>query len=176
MAHVAARGGWPRGESERDHYRQPVRQDDGKRGERGYDAGKKVKGRKRHIAVDTFGWLLAVWVHPANIQDRDGAWVVLSRMKGRFPRLARIWVDGGYAGRLVKAVERGFGWVMEVVTRRPEAEGFEVIAHRWIVERTFAWLGRYRRLSKDYEELAESEETAIQAVMIHLMVRRLQPG
>lgn len=115
-------------------------------------------------------------MHPANIQDRDGAWVVLSRLKDRFPRLEKIWVDGGYAGRLVEAVQRGFGWVLEVVTRRPEAKGFEVIPHRWIVERTFAWLGRYRRLSKDYEELAESEETAIRAIMIHLMVRRLQPG
>src|SRR5262249_29701404 len=120
VASAGAPGCWPRDESERGHYRQPVRQDDRKRGGRGYDTGKKVKGRKRHIAVDPFGRLLAVWVHPANIQDRDGAWVVLLRLKGRFPRLERIWVDGGYAGRLVKAVQRGYGWVMEVVMRRPE--------------------------------------------------------
>ena len=114
-------------------------------------------------------------MHRADIQDRDGAWVVLARLQGRFPRLQKIWADGGYAGRLVKATQRACGWVLEVVKRRPEAKGFEVISHRWIVERTFAWLGRYRRLSKDYEELPESEETAIRVAMIHLMLRRLHP-
>ena len=134
-----------------------------------------MKGRKRHVAVDTLGLLLAVWVHRADIQDRDGAWVVLSRLVGRFPRLQRLWADGSYAGRLVKAAQRTFGWVLEVVKRPAAARGFTVLSHRWIVERTLAWFGGYRRLSKDYEALPESSEALIYAAMIHLMLRRLQP-
>lgn len=142
-------------------------------GVRGYDAGKKVKGRKRHILVDTIGLLLMVVVHAANIQDRDGAKLVLTRVKGRFPRLQLIWADGGYAGQLVDWVKTVCHVMLDIVRRPKGTEGFQVLPRRWVVERTFGWLGRYRRLSKDYEELPETSEAMIYAAMIHLMVRRL---
>lgn len=142
-------------------------------GERGYDAGKKIKGRKRHIVVDTLGLLLMVLVHAADIQDRDGAKLVLAKMRGRFPRLRLIWADGGYAGKLVEWVKSACGWILEIVRRCDDVRGFHVLPHRWIVERTFGWLGRYRRLSKDYEGLPKSSEAMVYAVMLHVMVRRL---
>ena len=142
-------------------------------GERGYDAGKKIKGRKRHIVVDTLGLLLMVLVHAADIQDRDGAKLVLAKMRGRFPRLQLIWADGGYAGKLVEWVKSACGWILEIVRRCDDVRGFHVLPHRWIVERTFGWLGRYRRLSKDYEGLPKSSEAMVYAVMLHVMVRRL---
>lgn len=142
-------------------------------GVRGYDAGKKIKGRKRHILVDTIGLLLMVVVHAANIQDRDGAKLVLTRIEGRFPRLQLIWADGGYAGKLVDWVKSACRLVLDIVKRPKGMEGFQVLPRRWVVERTFGWLGRYRRLSKDYEELPETSEAMIYAAMIHLMVRRL---
>ncbi len=114
-------------------------------------------------------------VHPANIQDRDGAKRVLALLKGRFSRLKLIWADGGYAGQLI-----GWTWtvcrrVLEIVKRSDDVTGFKVLPKRWIVERTFAWFGRYRRLSKDYETLTESSEAVIYLAMIHVMVRRLTP-
>jgi putative transposase len=142
-------------------------------GVRGYDAGKKVNGRKRHILVDTMGLLLMVVVHTANIQDRDGARQVLEKVKGMFSRLSLIWADGGYAGKLVDWVKESCGWVLEIVKRSDDVKGFQVLPHRWVVERTFGWLGRYRRLSKDYEGLPETSEAMIYAAMIRLMVRRL---
>lgn len=142
-------------------------------GERGYDAGKKVNGRKRHILVDTLGLMLMAVVHKASIQDRDGAKSVLEKVKGKFSRLHRIWADGGYAGQLVEWVKEQCGWVLEIVKRSNDVKGFQVLPHRWIVERTFGWLGRYRRLSKDYEGLAETSEAMLYATMTHLMVRRL---
>jgi putative transposase len=142
-------------------------------GIRGYDAGKKVNGRKRHILVDTLGLLLMVVVHAANVQDRDGARLVLERAKGRFPRLQLIWADGGYTGKLVEWVKSVCRWVLEIVKRSDDGKGFQVLPRRWVVERTFGWLGRYRRLSKDYEGLPESSEAMIYIAMIHLMVRRL---
>jgi len=142
-------------------------------GTRGYDAGKKIKGRKRHIAVDTLGLLLMIVVHAAHIQDRDGAKLVFEKMKGRFPRLRLIWADGGYAGKLVEWVHTLCQWVLEIVRRSDDVSGFQVLPHRWIVERTFGWLGRYRRLSKDYEGLPQSSEAMVYATMIHLMLRRL---
>ena len=142
-------------------------------GVRGYDAGKKVKGRKRHILVDTIGLLLMVVVHAANIQDRDGAKLVLTKVKGRFPRLQLIWADGGYAGKLVDWVKTVCHLVLDIVKRPKGMKGFQVLPRRWVVERTFGWLGRYRRLSKDYEELPETSEAMIYAAMIHLMVKRL---
>ena len=118
------------------------------------------------------GLLIAVVVHPANIQDRDGAKLVLEKLKGRCPRLELIWADGGYAGKLVDWA-RGFaGWVIEIV-KRPGQKRFVVLPRRWVVERTFAWLGRYRRLSKDYEGLCETSEALIHLGMIRLMARRL---
>jgi len=142
-------------------------------GVRGYDAGKKVNGRKRHLLVDTLGLVLMVIVHAANIQDRDGARLLLEKVKGRFPRLRLIWADGGYSGKLVDWVKTVFHWVLEIVKRSDDVKGFQVLPHRWVVERTFGWLGRYRRLSKDYEGLPESSEAMIYIAMIHLMVRRL---
>ena len=119
------------------------------------------------------GLLIAVVVHAANIQDRDGAKLLLEKLKGQFSRLKLIWADGGYAGKLIEwAMERG-GWVLEIVKRSDDLSGFKVLPHRWLVERTFGWLGRYRRLSKDYEELTESSEAMIRVAMINLMLHRL---
>jgi len=143
------------------------------KGVRGYDAGKKVKGRKRHILVDTLGLLLMAVVHTANIQDRDGAKLVLEKAKLFFSRLQLIWADGGYAGKLIDWVKCTCNWVLEIVKRDPNAKGFHILPHRWVVERTFGWLDRYRRLSKDYEVLTETSEAMIYAAMSHLMVRRL---
>jgi putative transposase len=142
-------------------------------GVRGYDAGKKVNGRKRHILVDVMGLLLMVVVHAANIQDRDGAMLVLGKAKGKFPRLQLIWVDGGYAGKLIDWTKRLCNWMLEVVKRVDDVKGFQVLPHRWVVERTFGWLNRYRRLSKDYEGLPETSESMIYAAMSHLMLKRL---
>ena len=134
-----------------------------------------MTGRKRHIVVDTMGLLLAVVVHPANVQDRDGAKLVLQTLTGRFPRLQLIWADGGYAGQLIAWVQELGGWLLEIV-KRPDESRFVVLPRRWVVERTFAWLGRHRRLSKDYEALPESSETFILIATIYLMLHRLAPG
>jgi len=142
-------------------------------GVRGYDAAKKVKGRKRHILVDTIGLLLIVVVHTANIQDRDGAKLVLEQVKGTFCRLQLIWADAAYSGQLVDWVKVVCGWMLEIVKRSDDIKGFKVLPHRWVVERTFGWLGRYRRLSKDYEGLTESSQAFIYAAMIYIMIRRL---
>jgi putative transposase len=144
-------------------------------GPRGYDAGKKVNGRKRHIIVDTMGLLLAVVVHAAAIQDRDGAKLVMMRIAGRFPRLKLIWADGGYAGQLIDWVKAFGDWILEIVKRPADQKGFAVLPRRWVVERTFAWLGRCRRLSKDYERRTETSETMALVSMVHLMLRRLAP-
>ena len=137
----------------------------GKGGPRGYDAGNKVAGRKRHIVVDTMGLLLAVVVHAASIQDRDGARLVLAKLLGRFPRLQVIWADAGYAGRLVAWAGATGGWLLTVVRRKPDRHHFEVLPRRWVVERTLAWLSRCRRLSKDYEERTESSEAWVHIAM-----------
>ena len=148
-------------------------------GPKGYDAGKKVKGRKRHLLVDTTGMVLAVAVTPADVQDRDGAKEVLETLKAPFCWVKKVWADGAYAGRLVD-------WVaglrarrpveLEIVKRSDDAEGFEVIPKRWVVERTLGWLNRCRRLSKDYEATIRSAVAMIRLAMIHVMVRRLAPG
>ena len=142
-------------------------------GPRGYDAGKRVNGRKRHIIVDTIGLLLAVVVHAANLQDRDGAKQVFRQLKGKFPRLELIWADGGYSGQLVDWVFQFSKWILAIVNRPKDQKGFVVLPRRWVVERTFAWLGRYRRLSKDYERLTDTSENMIKIAMIHLMLKRL---
>jgi len=143
------------------------------KGERGYDAGKKVKGRKRHILVDTMGLLLTVVVHIASVQDRDGAKNVLQKARQSFWRLQLIWADGGYAGKLVNWAKESCQWILEIVKRNDEVKGFHVLPRRWVVERTFAWIGRYRRLSKDYESLTQTSETMIYAAMVNIMMRRL---
>ncbi len=142
-------------------------------GVRGYDKGKQVKGRKRHILVDTTGLLLLVIVTVASIQDRDGAKLLLARLGGSCKKLRRIWVDGGYRGQLLTWVTDRFHFHLKVVLRPEEQKGFAVLPRRWVVERTFGWLNHYRRLSKDYERLPETSETLIYIAMIRLMVRRL---
>lgn len=142
-------------------------------GPRGYDAGKKINGRKRHILVDTMGLLLMVVVHAASIQDRDGAKLVLDKIAKRLPRLKLIWADGGYAGQLIDWVKATCGWVLEIIKRSDDIKGFKVLPRRWVVERTFGWLGRYRRLSKDYEGLPECSESMVYITMTRVMLRRL---
>jgi putative transposase len=143
-------------------------------GLRGYDAGKKTSGRKRHLVVDTLGLILAVVVHPADWQDYDGACLVLMRLRDRYRRLKVLFGDSIYRRNgLPEWVEDTFGWVLQTVVRPLGVRGFVVLPKRWIVERTFAWLGRYRRQSKDYERTTESAEAMIYISMIHLMSRRL---
>ncbi len=132
-----------------------------------------MKGRKRHIVVDTLGLPLAVVVHPADIQDRDGARLVLTRLLGRFPRLQLIWADGAYGGKLVEWARTVGGWTLELVRRPPQQHTFQVLPRRWVVERTFGWLNLQRRLSKDYEALCETTETWIYIAMTGLTLRRL---
>jgi len=142
-------------------------------GLRGYDAGKKVNGVKRHLLVDTLGLVLAVLITTADIQDRDGARMLLAQVTGQFPRLQKIWADGGYAGTLVDWVKNLYGWVLEIVKRSDSATGFVVLPHRWIVERTLGWLNRSRRLSKNFERLPASSEALIYLAMLPLVTRRL---
>jgi putative transposase len=134
-----------------------------------------VTGRQRHLVVDTLGLLLAVVVHAANLQDRDGANLVLATARARCPRLQLLWADGNYAGQLIDWVREKCGWVREIVKRPAEAKGFQLLPRRWVVERACAWLGRYRRLSKDDEATTASSEAWITIAMIHLMLRRLEP-
>lgn len=143
-------------------------------GERGYDGAKKITGRKRHIAVDTLGLILTVVVHAADWQDHDGACLVLVRLRDRFRRLKVIFADSAYARHaLPEWVQTTFGWILQTVLRPVGVQGFVVLPKRWIVERTFGWLGRYRRHSKDYERNPTSSEAMIRISMIHLMTRRL---
>ena len=128
------------------------------------------------MVVDTLGFLMAVVVHAANIQDRDGAKLVLQKLLGCFGRLSLIWADGGYAGKLIEWAFNFGRWVLQIVERSKDVKGFAVLPRRWVVERTFSWLGKYRRLSKDYESLPVSSETMIQIAMINLMIHRLKPG
>lgn len=144
-------------------------------GERGYDAGKKVTGRKRHLAVDTLGLILALVVHGADWQDHDGACLVLMRLKDRFRRLKVIFADSAYGRNdLPEWVRTTFGWILQTVLRPVGVKDFVVLPKRWIVERTFGWLGKYRRHSKDYERNPASSEAMIYIAMIDLMSRRLE--
>jgi putative transposase len=158
-------------------------------GIRGFDGGKKLSGRKRHIVVDTEGLLLAVDVHAANIADRDGAGRVLADLPMRFPRIRKLWTDSGYNGRFRQWASEHLPWQIEMVKhwwtgargvwtkqgQEPRAipTGFHVLPRRWVVERTFAWLGHNRRLSKEYEYLPQTSETMIYLAMSRLMLRRL---
>jgi putative transposase len=137
-----------------------------------------VNGRKRHILVDTMGSLIRVVVHAADIQDRDGAkrLLALAERDRLTARLERIWADGGYGGRLVDWVRQHYGWCLEIVRRTDREPGFELLPHRWVVERSFGWLGRYRRLSKDYEYYTGVAEAFVYVAMIHIFVRRLAPS
>ena len=140
----------------------------------GYDAGKRVKGRKIHALVDTEGLPLRVVVHSAGMQDRDGAALVLSRIRGRFPWLELVWADAGYDARQVKAaVAKIPVLAIEIVRRSDDVKGFKVQPRRWVVERTFAWFGRNRRLAKDYENLASTLAAFVAVAAIRLALRRL---
>ena len=123
--------------------------------------------------VDTIGLVLGVVVHAGNIQDRDGAKLVFEKIKGKFSRLRLIWADGGYAGQLIECVKNTCGWLLEIVKRNSEAKGFQLLPRRWVVERTFGWFGRYRRLSRDYEFQTDTSENMILIAMIQLMIHRL---
>ncbi len=140
----------------------------------GFDAGKKIKGRKRHIVVDTLGLLFGVVVHSAGIQDRDGAPEVLKSTRHACPWLRHIFADGGYAGpKLRRALKRMGEWTVEIIRRSDTTKGFEVLPRRWVVERTFAWLARCRRLAKDWEKSIVSAEAWINIAHIRLTTRRL---
>jgi putative transposase len=140
----------------------------------GYDAHKNVKGRKRHLLVDTLGLLLSVFVSPADVQDRGGAQGLLAGLKPFVPRLKKIWADGAYTGeKLAGWLEEQGEWELQILERSADTEGFAVLPHRWIVERTLGWLMRNRRLSKDYERKVQTSETFIEVAMIHLILKRL---
>ena len=139
----------------------------------GYDAGKKVKGRKRHILTDTCGNLVHAVVHAADIQDRDGAPLVLSEVTARFPKLRHIFADGGYAGEKLKGALAATGdWTIEIIKRSDTAKGFELLPRRWVVERTLAWLNRNRRLAKDFETTIASATAWLFCASVQLMTRR----
>lgn len=140
----------------------------------GYDAGKKINGKKRHIAVDTLGLILGAVVHPADIQDRDGGPLVLKEVHPRFPSIVKIIADGGYQGPKMAAAVAAINreWVIEIV-KRPELKKFVVLPKRWIVERTIGWLNRCRRLAKDFENLTRNALAFLYLSSIRLMVRRL---
>lgn len=142
-------------------------------GVRGYDRGKRVKGRKRHLLVDTLGLLLVVVVTAASVSENAGARLVLARLGGTGKKLRRIWVDGGYRGTLLDWAWDRFHLILERMLRPAGQKGFVVQARRWVVERTFAWLTRCRRLTVDYEGRTESSEAWIYLAMIRLMIRRL---
>jgi transposase len=140
---------------------------------RGYDAGKRVNGRKRHIAVDTGGLLLAVVVTIAGIQDRDGAVRLLAALRAKFSTVTLIWADGGYAGRLVGWARAVLACTVTIVKRTDDLAGFRVIPRRWVVERTLAWISKHRRCVRDYETLPEHAEAMVYIAMIMTMSRRL---
>lgn len=142
-------------------------------GPRGYDAGKKINGRKRHVLVDTLGLLLVVVVTVAGVQDRDGAKLLLGNLPGSCKKLRKIWVDGGYSGQLLEWVTNRFKFILEVVLRPKESRKFVLLPRRWVVERTFGWLNHSRRLSKSYERLTKTEEAWIYIAMTRIMLSRL---
>lgn len=125
--------------------------------------------------MDILGLLLAVRIHSAAEQDRDGVKKLIEKAHLQFPRIKIVWADGGYAGALVAWFQSFAGWILEIVRRSDQTKGFVLLPKRWIVERTFAWFGRYRRLSKDYELLTQSSENMIYLAMINLMLHRLEP-
>lgn len=142
---------------------------------RGYDAGKKTNGRKRHIVVDTIGLMVIVLVTAANVQDRDGARPALEAVRRAFPTISLVWADGGYAGKLVEWAKTAARIVLEIV-RKPEGQRtFEVLPRRWVVERTLSWICKCRRLDHDYERLPKTSVAMVKWAMVGLMTRRLAP-
>lgn len=144
-------------------------------GERGYDGGKQVKGRKRQLVVDTDGNLLTVAVHPADVQDREGAEPVLRETHDLCPDVTYAWADQSYSGDLVEWAAKTLGITIEIVRRQKDQQGFVVLARRWVVERTIAWVNRCRRLSKDFERLLKNSAAMIYWASIQRMLRRLAP-
>jgi len=161
-------------------------------GPHGYDGAKKLSGRKRHLLVDTLGLLLKVVVHAANIQDREGAKLLLEPVQGLFPRLEKLWADQGYSGPIQAWIAEQLGWVTEIVKHAPRPRGmwvfpgqvvdwsifqrprgFRHLPRRWIIERTIAWIGRNRRMSKDYEFLPATSEAFVYLAMIRVKLKRL---
>lgn len=148
-------------------------------GTRGYDGGKKVSGRKRHIVVDSLGLLLAVAVTSAALDDGTHAYRVLRKLSPQnYPRLRLLWADSKYNNKALQRwlARQGVGYQMEVVSRPAGAKGFVLLHRRWVAERSLAWMGRYRRLSKEYDYFTESSEAQIQISAVHLMLRRLRPN
>jgi transposase len=140
---------------------------------RGFDGGKKINGRKRHIAVDTCGLLLAVVVTAASVQDRDGACPLLALLRERFSTITLVWADGGYAGRLVAWAAQALRLTVTIIKRSDDGRGFVVLPRRWVVERTFGWLTRHRRLVRDYERLPEHHEAMVLWATVTTMTRQL---
>jgi|SRR5947199_6854153 len=143
----------------------------------GYDGAKKVKGRKRHLVVDTLGLVLAVAVTAAGVEDGEGAKLVFAQVRAKFRRLKVVWADSRYRAWSLRVwVAAWASWALEVVSRPAGVRGWVLLPKRWVIERTFAWLTRYRRLARDYERLPASGEAMIRVAMIHLMLRRLKPA
>jgi transposase len=143
------------------------------RGSRGYDAGKKTNGRKRHIAVDTGGLLLTVVVTVASIQDRDAAFRLLTALRAKFSTISLVWADGGYTGRLVEWAKTVLALSIQIVKRTDDTTGFKVLPRRWVVERSFGWILKHRRCVRDYETRPDHHEAMIYIAMIHTTSRRL---
>ena len=144
-------------------------------GSRGYDAGKKINGRKRHIVVDTLGLLVVVLVTAASVQDRDGGRLVLAKARMKMPSIVLVWADGGYAGTLVDFARRMLFIAVEIVRKPKGQHTFQALPRRPVVERTLSWLVRCRRLDRDYERLPAHAEAMARWAMIGLMARRLEP-
>src|SRR5271165_1075489 len=174
-----SRAGRTRGQPDHRHHRQPEREKRGKRGvaidPHGFDAGKKIKGKKRHLLVDIQGLLMQAIVHSADVQDRDGGALLLSTLLGRFPYLEKLFADSAYQGPIFAAeVSKILSRVqVEIVKRSGHAKGFVALPKRWIVERTIAWLNRCRRLAKDWECLNRKALAFLRLASIRLMLRKL---
>jgi putative transposase len=145
-------------------------------GDRGYDGGKKVAGRKRHYLVDTEGHLLAVIVHAADVDDREGARWLFAYVTPQWPQLRKVWADQDYTGDLAAWLRQQYGIDLEIVVKAADQVGFTVLPRRWVVERSIAWYGRSRRLSKDYEHLPEYSETWVYLASIRFLLTRVCPG
>jgi putative transposase len=143
------------------------------RGEHGVDVFKQTRGIKRHLLVDTLGFIIALTVTNASVQDRDGAKILFAKLRDGCKRLAIVWADGGYRGELITWVKERFTWALEIVMRPDNLKGFVLLPKRWIVERTNAWLGHSRRLNRQYEVLHETHEAFVYLAMIRIMLRRL---
>jgi transposase len=141
---------------------------------RGYDGGKKINGRKRHIVVDSLGLLLVVVVTAASMQDRDAAFRLLAAVRERFSTISLVWADGGYAGRLADWARSVLTLTVQIVKRNDDTRGFTVLPRRWVVERTFGWMLRYRRLVRDYERRPDHHEAMVLWASVTIMTRKLQ--